>query len=109
MLDRLTVGDAPLHGKKVLVIDDDIRSGFALTSVLELHGLKVVYAEDGRGFPLVNPGVLPRRYTVIDLRSGAVIAEGTHHETAGNGRQVLGPFGDSPCAVIFTDEGSMTG
>src|SRR5215471_8919411 len=71
--------------------------------------LHIVYAENGHGFPLVNPGVLPRRYTVIDLRSGAVIAEGTHHETAGNGRQVLGPFGDSPCAVVFTDEGSMTG
>jgi signal transduction histidine kinase/CheY-like chemotaxis protein len=40
MLDRLTVGDAPLHGKKVLVIDDDIRSGFALTSMLEVHGMK---------------------------------------------------------------------
>jgi CheY-like chemotaxis protein len=48
MLDRVTVGDAPLHGKKVLVIDDDIRSGFALTSMLEVHGLKVVYAENGR-------------------------------------------------------------
>jgi signal transduction histidine kinase/CheY-like chemotaxis protein len=48
LLDRLTVGDAPLHGKKVLVIDDDIRSGFALTSMLELHGMKVVYAENGR-------------------------------------------------------------
>jgi CheY-like chemotaxis protein len=47
-LDRLAVDDAPLHGKKVLVIDDDIRSGFALTSMLEQHGMKVVYAEDGR-------------------------------------------------------------
>ena len=48
LLDRLTVGDAPLHGKKVLVVDDDIRSGFALTSMLELHGMKVIYAENGR-------------------------------------------------------------
>ena len=48
LLDRLTVGDAPLHGKKVLVIDDDIRSGFALTAMLEQHGMKVVYAENGR-------------------------------------------------------------
>jgi CheY-like chemotaxis protein len=30
------------------VIDDDIRSGFALTSMLEVHGMKVVYAENGR-------------------------------------------------------------
>ena len=48
LLDRLRTGDVPLHGKKVLVIDDDIRSGFALTSMLEQHGMKVVYAENGR-------------------------------------------------------------
>ena len=48
LLDRLSTGDAPLHGKKVLVVDDDIRSGFALTSMLEQHGMKVVYAENGR-------------------------------------------------------------
>jgi CheY-like chemotaxis protein len=48
LLERLSTGDAPLHGKKVLVIDDDIRSGFALTSILEQHGMKVVYAENGR-------------------------------------------------------------
>jgi hypothetical protein len=71
--------------------------------------LHIVYAENGRGFPLVNPGVLPRRYTVVDLRSGAVIAEGMHHGTTGTGRQVLGPFGDCPYAVIFTDEGGITG
>jgi CheY-like chemotaxis protein len=47
-IERLSDGDAPLHGKKVLVIDDDIRSGFALTSMLEQHGMKVVYAENGR-------------------------------------------------------------
>ncbi len=48
LLDRLSNNDAPLHGKKVLIIDDDIRSGFALTSMLEQHGMKVVYAENGR-------------------------------------------------------------
>jgi HAMP domain-containing protein/signal transduction histidine kinase/CheY-like chemotaxis protein len=48
LLDRLRTGDAPLHGKKVLVIDDDIRNVFALTSTLEQRGMKVVYAENGR-------------------------------------------------------------
>ena len=48
LLDRLRVGDAPLHGKKILVVDDDIRSAFALTSMLEHHEMKVVYAENGR-------------------------------------------------------------
>ncbi|MGW5098557.1 HAMP domain-containing protein [Streptomyces nodosus] len=33
---------------KVLIVDDDIRNVFALTSVLEQHGLSVLYAENGR-------------------------------------------------------------
>ena len=48
MLDDLRSGDAPLKGKKVLVIDDDIRNVFALTSTLEQRGMKVVFAENGR-------------------------------------------------------------
>jgi CheY-like chemotaxis protein len=48
MLDHLRTGDAPLHGRKVLVIDDDIRNVFALTSTLEQRGMKVVFAENGR-------------------------------------------------------------
>ena len=48
LLGRLRTGDAPLQGKKVLVIDDDIRNVFALTSTLEARGMKVVYAENGR-------------------------------------------------------------
>jgi signal transduction histidine kinase/response regulator RpfG family c-di-GMP phosphodiesterase len=48
LLDRASEETALLHGRKVLVIDDDIRSGFALTSMLEQYGMKVVYAENGR-------------------------------------------------------------
>jgi HAMP domain-containing protein/signal transduction histidine kinase/CheY-like chemotaxis protein len=48
MLGDLRSGDAPLQGKKVLVIDDDIRNVFALTSTLEQRGMKVVFAENGR-------------------------------------------------------------
>jgi signal transduction histidine kinase/DNA-binding response OmpR family regulator len=48
MLGRLRTGDAPLQGKKVLVVDDDIRNVFALTSTLEQRGMKVVFAENGR-------------------------------------------------------------
>ncbi|MDQ1025683.1 HAMP domain-containing protein/signal transduction histidine kinase/ActR/RegA family two-component response regulator [Streptomyces umbrinus] len=36
------------EGEKVLIVDDDIRNVFALTSVLEQHGLSVLYAENGR-------------------------------------------------------------
>jgi CheY-like chemotaxis protein len=48
LLARLHAGDAPLQGRKALVIDDDIRNVFALTSMLERYGMKVVYAENGR-------------------------------------------------------------
>jgi CheY-like chemotaxis protein len=40
--------DEQLAGKKILVIDDDLRNIFALTSVLEQHGLNVMHAENGR-------------------------------------------------------------
>ncbi|MCY1022172.1 ATP-binding protein [Pyxidicoccus sp. MSG2] len=37
-----------LMGRKVLVVDDDIRNIFALTSILEARGLQVLHAENGR-------------------------------------------------------------
>jgi CheY-like chemotaxis protein len=52
--------DVTLAGKKVLVVDDDVRNIFALTSVLEQHNLQVVHAENGRAgieTLLMTPGV----------------------------------------------------
>ncbi|WP_460715554.1 response regulator, partial [Microbispora hainanensis] len=40
--------DSALVGRKVLVVDDDVRNVFALTTILELHGMHVLYAENGR-------------------------------------------------------------
>jgi CheY-like chemotaxis protein len=40
--------DASLQGRKVLVVDDDVRNIFSLTSALEQHGMEVLFAEDGR-------------------------------------------------------------
>ncbi|MEU6235525.1 HAMP domain-containing protein [Kitasatospora sp. NPDC047058] len=40
--------DARFDGQQVLIVDDDVRNVFALTSVLEQHGLTVLYAENGR-------------------------------------------------------------
>jgi signal transduction histidine kinase/ActR/RegA family two-component response regulator/HAMP domain-containing protein len=37
-----------LADKKVLVVDDDIRNVFALTSALEQHGMRVMHAESGK-------------------------------------------------------------
>jgi HAMP domain-containing protein/signal transduction histidine kinase/ActR/RegA family two-component response regulator len=41
-------GPDVLSGAKVLVVDDDVRNVFALTSALELHGMRVLYADNGQ-------------------------------------------------------------
>jgi signal transduction histidine kinase/HAMP domain-containing protein/CheY-like chemotaxis protein len=41
-------GHEALLGRRVLVIDDDPRNVFAITSTLELHGMTVTQAADGR-------------------------------------------------------------
>ncbi|ADO68973.1 HAMP domain-containing protein [Stigmatella aurantiaca] len=48
LAERGGEADADLSGKKVLVVDDDMRNIFALTSVLENQGLQVIFAENGR-------------------------------------------------------------
>jgi CheY-like chemotaxis protein len=48
MLDRLHDSDEALVGRKVLVVDDDIRNIFALSSVLERRGMTVLTAGTGR-------------------------------------------------------------
>ncbi|HXG56315.1 MAG TPA: HAMP domain-containing protein [Vicinamibacterales bacterium] len=60
LLERLHTTDPALSGRKVLVVDDDIRNIFALTSILEQHDVEVIYAENGRdGIELLKntPGI----------------------------------------------------
>ena len=40
--------DSSLAGRKVLLVDDDIRHVYALTSVLEFRGLRVLEADNGK-------------------------------------------------------------
>jgi signal transduction histidine kinase/CheY-like chemotaxis protein len=50
-----TTPDASLEGRTILVVDDDVRNVFALTSALELHGSTVLYADNGaRGLQTVK-------------------------------------------------------
>jgi CheY-like chemotaxis protein len=48
MLEQLYQTDQILAGKKVLIVDDDIRNIFALTSILEWRNMVIVSAETGR-------------------------------------------------------------
>ena len=48
MLEQLHRTDPTLTGRTVLIVDDDVRNIFALTTFLERSEMKVVYAESGR-------------------------------------------------------------
>ncbi len=48
MLDRLHRSDEALAHRKVLVVDDDVRNIFALSSVLERRGMTALTADTGR-------------------------------------------------------------
>jgi CheY-like chemotaxis protein len=48
MLDAIHAADGGLAGRKVLIVDDDLRNIFALSSVLERQKMKVSFAENGR-------------------------------------------------------------
>ncbi|MGE3334546.1 MAG: HAMP domain-containing protein [Rhodospirillaceae bacterium] len=55
VLRQLRQSDPVLAGKKIAVVDDDIRNIFSLTSALEEHGVELHYAESGRsGIELLN-------------------------------------------------------
>ncbi|HEY7115667.1 MAG TPA: response regulator, partial [Tepidisphaeraceae bacterium] len=48
MLEPLHRADTVLAGKKVLIVDDDIRNIFAMTSILEPHQMNILSAETGK-------------------------------------------------------------
>ncbi|MDZ8081172.1 MAG: HAMP domain-containing protein [Nostoc sp. DcaGUA01] len=48
ILEQLHSKDHLLIGKKALIVDDDVRNIFALTSMLERYQIQVLYAENGR-------------------------------------------------------------
>jgi signal transduction histidine kinase/HAMP domain-containing protein/ActR/RegA family two-component response regulator len=45
--EPVAAGHDALRGRRVLIVDDDVRNVFAITSILELYGLAVMHASDG--------------------------------------------------------------
>ncbi len=48
LIDKLRMEDPELANKTVLIVDDDVRNIFALTSLLEQHKVKTRFAESGK-------------------------------------------------------------
>ncbi len=48
MLERANQTDPVLAGKKVLIVDDDLRNIFALTAALERYNMRIISAESGK-------------------------------------------------------------
>jgi CheY-like chemotaxis protein len=48
MLAKARSRDTALEGRRILVVEDDVRNIFALTSILEPQGVKVQIARNGR-------------------------------------------------------------
>jgi len=48
MLEKLYSTEAPFEGKKILVVDDDVRNIYAMTTALERFKLEIITAENGK-------------------------------------------------------------
>jgi len=48
LLEQLHASDPAFAGRTILVVDDDVRNIYAVSSALEAKGMRMLYAENGR-------------------------------------------------------------
>ncbi len=93
ILEQLHSADAVLQGKRVMIVDDDVRNVFALTSALEPRGHeRAVRRERPRGARVV--GRRPRRRPRADGRDDARDGRPRDDARAAQGRALHRPAGD---------------
>ena len=102
LLERLHDPNVALDGKKVLLVDDDVRNLFAMTSVLERHGMTVVSAENGRDAIAALHGTPGIDAALMDI----MLPEMDGHETI---RAIRGTAGFKTLPIIAVTAKAMKG
>ena len=96
------IGPDPLVGSTVLIVDDDVRNVFALTSALELYGMSVLYADNGDD----GIGLLLEHSRVDLVLMDVMMPEMDGNETTAKIRQ-MPQFADLP--ILFLTAKAMPG
>jgi CheY-like chemotaxis protein len=87
--------DDALNGSKILIVDDDVRNVFALTSVFERFGADVLYAENG----LQGIDVLERNEDIALVLMDVMMPELDGHATTEAIRN-MPQFADLPIIAV---------
>jgi len=99
---RSTPAARQMDGATVLIVDDDVRNVFALTSALEMHGMTVLYADNGAD----GVRMLTEHPDVDIVLMDAMMPEQDGNETTRAIRR-NGRFADLP--VVFLTAKAMPG
>src|SRR5262249_41710531 len=67
MIEALHQSDEALRGRKVLVVDDDVRNIFALNSLLERHEMEVISATNGQDAVKLVDGTSDLSLVLMDI------------------------------------------
>jgi CheY-like chemotaxis protein len=66
-LEDMYQSNKSLAGKRVLIVDDDVRNIYALTSVLEQYSMNIVSADNGRDAIRILQGKEPIDIVLMDI------------------------------------------